>query len=141
MVRQLPSLRQATTSGDDVPDGFYLVRVERLHYQWDRRKPFFSIRLTILEPVSFAGRTISGRLYCTAKALWKLSWFLRAFDYDAELLDRGEIDERAVRELTGVVNVSHQIVHGTSMLNFEGFGPASQWSELAPFLPPGKTAA
>ena len=141
MVRHLPGLRQTTAAGDDVPDGFFLVRVERLHYQWDRRSPFFSIRLTILEPAAFAGRTISGRLYCTAKALWKFSWFLRAFDYDPELLEREEIDERAIRELTGVVNVSHQFIHGTSMLHFEGFGPASQWTELAPFLPPGKAAA
>ena len=33
-------------------------------------------------------------LYCTPKALWKLSWFLRDFGYDTELLGRDEIDER-----------------------------------------------
>ncbi len=31
---------------------------------------------------------MTGRLYCTPRAMWKLSWFLRDFGYDAELLGR-----------------------------------------------------
>jgi hypothetical protein len=40
-----------------------------------------------------AGGTISGRLYCTPKALWKLGWLPRNFLYDPELFGRQEIDE------------------------------------------------
>jgi hypothetical protein len=28
---------------------------------------------------------MTGRLYCTPGALWKLNWFLRGFGYDSEL--------------------------------------------------------
>jgi hypothetical protein len=140
MRRRIPGLKSVTSISEDVPDGFFLVRVDRLHYRWDRQKPFFSLRLTVIEPVPFANRSISGRLYCTPKALWKLSWFLRDFGYDPDLLGREEIDERAVLDLTGIVNVSHAMVDGRSLLNFEGFAPAGQWSELAQFLPPGAAA-
>jgi hypothetical protein len=53
---------------------------------------------------------ISGRVYCTAKALWKLGWFLRDF----------------LSGLRGVVKISHTTVNGTSLLNFDWFAPASQ---------------
>ena len=62
MRRRIPGPKSVAAIGEDVPDGFYLVRVDRLHYRWDRQKPFFSIRLSIIEPVPFAGRSISGRL-------------------------------------------------------------------------------
>ena len=78
-----------------------------------------------------AGRVISGRVYCTAKALWKLGWFLRDFLYDPELLGREEVDEKALSGLRGVVKISHSTVNGTSLLNFDGFAPASQWKELS----------
>jgi hypothetical protein len=74
---------------------------------------------------------ISGRVYCTAKALWKLGWFLRDFLYDPDLLRREEVDERAVAGLFGVVKVRHTTANGTCLLNFDGFAPASQWAELS----------
>ena len=78
-----------------------------------------------------AGRVVSGRLYCTAKALWKLGWFLRDFLYDPDLLSTEEVDEKALSGLRGVVKISHTTVNGTSLLNFDGFAPASQWEELS----------
>jgi hypothetical protein len=30
------------------------------------------------------------------------------------------------------VKISYTTVNGTSLLNFDGFAPASQWSELSP---------
>ena len=140
-ARRIPGLRQASPAGDDVPDGFFLVRVDQLQYRWQRRHPYFTICLSVIEPSAFAGRKLCGRLYSTPRALWKLSWFLRDFGYDPALLHSEEIDERAVQELIGIVNVSHQILDGRSLVNFEGFAPASQWAELAPFLPPGAAAA
>jgi hypothetical protein len=85
----------------------------------------------VVEPSDLASRTISGRLYCTPKALWKLGWFLRDFVYDPELLGRKEIDEKALFGLRGIVKISHTTVNGTVLLNFDGFAPASQWEELS----------
>ena len=35
--------------------------------------------------------------------MWKVSWFLRDFGYDSELLGKNEIDEKALIDLWGVV--------------------------------------
>jgi len=75
---------------------------------------------------------MTGRLY-TARAMWKLSWFLRDFGYDAELFGKSEIDEKALIDLWGVVKVSEVTVHGISLLNFDGFSPAARWEELSVF--------
>jgi hypothetical protein len=63
--------------------------------------------------------------------MWKLGWFLRDFLYDPESLTRDEIDERALRGLVGVVKISHTVLNGVSLVNFDGFAPASQWVELS----------
>ena len=67
--------------------------------------------------------------------MWKLGWFLRDFLYDPELLSQDEIDERALRGLIGVVKISHTVVNGISLVNFDGFAPASQWEELSAGIP------
>ena len=74
---------------------------------------------------------ITGRVYCTPKALWKLSWFLRDFGYDTEMLGRDEVDEKALVGLRGVVKISRTMLHGISLINLDGFAPASQWEELS----------
>jgi hypothetical protein len=130
MKRRFAGL-QETASAKQVRDGIFLVRVDKAEYRWHAQKPFYILRLSILEPQEIAGRTVSGRLYCTSKALWKLGWFLRDFLYDPELLGREEIDEKALSGLRGVVKISHAIVNGRSLLNFDGFAPASQWEELS----------
>jgi hypothetical protein len=122
----------ACPATDQVPDGVFLVRVDKAQYRWHAQKPYYLLRLFILEPRESAGRVISGRIYCTAKALWKLGWFLRDFLYDPKSLGWEEIDEKALSGLRGVVKISHQIVNGTSLLNFDGFAPASQWESLSP---------
>ena len=114
-----------------VPDGLFLVRVDKAQYRWREQKPFYLLRLSVLEPVEFAGRTICGRIYSTTKALWKLGWSLRDFLYDPESLGREEVDEKALVGLRGVVKITHSVVNGTSLLNFDGFAPASQWEELS----------
>jgi hypothetical protein len=121
----------ARSAADRLPDGVFLVRVDNAQYRWHAQKPFYILRLCVLEPQELAGRAISGRVYCTAKALWKLGWFLRDFLYDPELLEREEVDQKALSGLRGVVKISHSTVHGTSLLNFDGFAPASQWEELS----------
>jgi len=136
MNRRVPGLADTIRdSGPEVPDGVYLAQVEHAQHRWQAQKRFYLLRLSILEPRAFAGRSIVSRLYCTLKATWKLGWFLRDFLYDPELLSHDEIDERALRGLTGVVKISHTVVNGISLVNFDGFAPASQWEELSPVIP------
>jgi hypothetical protein len=135
MKRRVQGLRNVGLVGsNDVPDGVYLVRVDRAQFHWHMRKPFYTLRLSILEPRELAGRVVSGRLDCTSKALWKLGWFLRDFLYDPELLSRDEVDEKSISGLQGVVKISHSTEHGASLLRFDGFAPASQWSDLCSSL-------
>jgi len=132
MKRRFQGLHQADQSAaSTVPDGLFLVRVHRVHYRWHAQKPYYQICFAVLEPKPLAGRTVTGRIYCTPKALWKLTWFLRDFGYDTELLGRDEIDDQNLVGLRGVLKVSHAVVNGTSLLNFDGFAPASQWTELS----------
>jgi len=86
MKRRIQGLSEtALPAGDQVPDGVFLVRVDRAQYR-HAQKRFYVLRLSILEPPELAGRVISGRVYCTAKALWKLGWFLLDVLYDPEFL-------------------------------------------------------
>ena len=66
----------------------------------------------MLGPKALTGQFVTGRLYSTPKALWKLNWFLRDFGYDTELLGRDEIDDRNLVGLCGVVKISHVVLHG-----------------------------
>jgi hypothetical protein len=136
MRRRIQGLHEADqAAADQVRDGLLLVRVERAHHRWDARKPFYLVRFSILEPKELAGHSFAGRLYCTPRALWKLNWFLRDFSYDTELLGRDEIDEKSLPGLCGVVKISHTVVNGTSLLNLDGFAPASRWEELSTASP------
>jgi hypothetical protein len=111
-------------------EGLFLVRVERAVYRSHGQKPFFTLFFVVLEPKEFQGRRFSGRLYGTAKALWKLNWFLRDFGYDRELIEHDEVDEKALAGLRGVVRLSHTALNGHSFVNLEGFAPSGQWEEL-----------
>jgi hypothetical protein len=132
MRRRIEGLGNADQSSAGVfPDGLFLVRVERAQYRWHAQKPYYLLRLSVIEPKELAGHLIGGRLYCSPKALWKLNWFLRDFGYDTELLGRDEIDDKSLVGLRGVVKISHVFLNGTSLINLDGFAPASQWEELA----------
>ena len=131
MKRHIPGLHRESQNGDDILEGLFLVRVERAFYRWHPQKPFFALRLAILEPKEHTGQAISVRLYCTAKALWKLSWFLRDFAYDPDLLGRDEVDEKTLLGLRGVIRTSRTTLNGRSFLNLEAFAPAGEWEELS----------
>jgi hypothetical protein len=131
MKRRIPGLSQAALPVTEVPDGLYLARVERVQYRWEKQKPYYAVRFEVLEPKQWAGISVSGRLYCTPKALWKLSWFLRDFGYDVELLGRDELEEKRLIGLQGVVKVSHTTVNVRTFLNLEAFAPAGEWDEFA----------
>jgi len=136
MKRRLAGLAETGQEARvSVPDGVYLVRVQGAQYRWHAQKPFYTLQLSILEPQALAGYSIAGRLYCTAKAMWKLGWFLRDFLYDPELLSQSEVEERALRGLVGVVKISHTVVNGIRLVNLDGFAPASQWEKLSAAIP------
>jgi len=134
--RRIQGLHDADQSAAaEVRDGLLLVRVERAHHRWDSRKPFYLLRFSILGPRELSGHSFAGRLYCTPRALWKLNWFLRDFGYDAELLGQDEIDDKNLVGLRGMVKISHVVLNSTSLLNLDGFAPASQWEDLSSALP------
>jgi hypothetical protein len=130
--RQVPGLAETAHDSREVPDGVFLVRVDGAKFRWHAHKPFYNLRLSVIEPRTLAGEPIVGRLYCTQKAMWKLGWFLRDFLYDPELLAHEQVDEKALPGLRGVVKISHRVINGISLINLDGFAPASQWEELSP---------
>ncbi len=133
MKRQIMGLHAADGgAADQVPDGIFLVRLQKVYFRRQAQKPYYTISLEILEPQRFADHVISSRLFCNPKALWKLNWFLHDFGYDSELLGRDEVDERQLVGLRGVVKISHIVFNGASLLRFDGFAPASRWEELSP---------
>ena len=133
MRRHIQGLHEADpTASGLLPDSLYLVRVAGAQYRWHPEKPYYILRLLVLEPQHFTGRSITGRIYCTRRALWKLNWFLRDFGYDTDLLGQDEIDEKRLVGLRGVVKIGHVVINGTSFVNLEGFAPASQWQDLSP---------
>jgi hypothetical protein len=132
MKRYISGLNQASASDTNgLPDSLFLVRVERAQYRWHSQKPYYLLRFAVLEPKALSGSSISGRLYCTPKALWKLNWFLRDFGYDTELLGRDEIEDKNLVGLCGVVKITRAVVNGTSLLNLDGFAPAIRWEGLS----------
>lgn len=130
MKRQFPGLHSESKDGSGL-EGVFLVRVDRAFYRSHPEKPFFALRFAVLEPKEYEGQTISGRLYCSKKALWRLDWFLRDFGYDADLLGRDEVEERSLLGLTGVLRTSRTTLGGRSFLNLEAFAPAGEWEEMS----------
>ena len=135
MKRRIPGLSQAAMPTAEVPNGFYLVRVERIQYRWDKQKPYYAVRFTVREPKLFLGTFLSARLYSTPKALWKLAWFLRDFGYDTDLLCRDELDEKRLVGLQGVVKISYTTVNGRTYLNLDAFATADEWDEFISIAP------
>jgi len=136
MRRRFQGLASTAQANTEVPDGVFLVRVDQVRYSRERQKPFYTVRFSLIEPQPLAGRTFSGRLYCTPKALWKFSWFLRDFGYDPELLGRDEVEEKGLIGLRGVVKLSNAVVNGRTLVNLDAFAPAGAWESISSPAPP-----
>ena len=133
MRRQIAGLHSADRcAADQIPDGLFLVRVQKVQFRRLAQKPYYTLALAILEPSRFADHVVSSRLFCNPRALWKLNWFLRDFGYDTELLGCDEVDESQLVGLMGVVKISQIVFQGTSLLRLDGFAPAGRWEELSP---------
>jgi hypothetical protein len=130
MKRQIPGLQRESCNSDEILEGIFLVRVDRAFYRWHPQRPFFVLRFVILEPSGYRDHFLTGRLYCSAKAIWKLNWFLRDFGYDPDLFGRNEVDEKALVGLRGILRTSRTVLNGRSFLNLNGFAPAADWDEL-----------
>ena len=136
MRRRFQGLASTAQTTTEVPDGVFLVRVDQVRYSRERQKPFYTVRFSVLEPEALAGRTFTGRIYCTAKALWKFSWFLRDFGYDRELLQRDEVEEKGLIGLRGVVKLSHTAMNGRTLVNLDAFAPTGAWVSISSPVPP-----
>ena len=130
MKRRIPGLHSRPVEESSL-EGLFLVRVEGASHRWHPQKPFFSIRFVVIEPEFVANRSLSGRLYCTEKALWRLHWFLRDFGYDQELLSEDQVDEKALVNLRGVLRTTRVIRNGKAFQNLEAFAPEAAWEELS----------
>jgi hypothetical protein len=130
MRRQIPGLHLNQHGVEDKLEGLFLVRVDRARYRLHPQKPFVEIRFVVLEPKAFESRSFTGRLYCTERALWKLNCFLRDFGYDAQLLKDDQVDERALRNLRGVVRTSYTTLNGRAYQNLDAFAPEADWEAL-----------
>jgi hypothetical protein len=130
MKRHIPALHRENHSSEDILEGVFLVRVDGAYYRWHPQRPFYFLRLAVLEPREQQGHSLTSRLYCTPKALWKLRWFLKDFGYDPDLMGKDEVDEKALIGLRGIVRISRTIMNGRCFLNLSGFAPASGWDEL-----------
>jgi hypothetical protein len=132
MKRHIPGLHGNIPNTPSILEGVFLVRVDRTFYRWHPERPFYVLRLIILEPKEHQGRSINGRLYCSVKAIWKFRQFLQNFGYDPDLMGRDEVDEKALVGLRGIVRISRTTLNGRTFLNLGGFAPASEWDELSP---------
>jgi hypothetical protein len=130
MRRHIPGLNLGQIDSGTRLDGLFLVRVDRAIYLWKARKSSLVVRFVVLEPLPFALVSFSAHLYCSERALWKLNWFLRDFGYDPELLDRDQIDEKALLNLRGVVRTSVTKLNGHSYQNLDSFAPVAEWVAL-----------
>ncbi len=128
MRRHVPGLHSCQYTLGGVLDGFFLVRVDKASYRWHTQKPFLAVDFVVLEPIAFESQSFHGRLYCTRRALWKLEWFLRDFGYDAELLGRDQVDEKALIGLRGVVRTSHTTLDRRVYQNLDAFAPVEEWT-------------
>ena len=130
MRRKIQGLAHASQQPPDVPDGVYLVRVEAVRFERDRAKPSYRLRFSVIAPRESAEQPISGHLWCTPRALWKLSWFLRDFGYEQDLLGQDEIDDKRLIGLRGVMKISHTTVNGRRFTNLDAFAPAEAWGDV-----------
>ena len=65
MKRQVPGLSDtARDSHSEVPDGVFLVRLDGAQHRWQAQKRFYLLRLSVLEPKPFAGRSMRDRNTC-----------------------------------------------------------------------------
>jgi hypothetical protein len=68
MKRQISGLHAADRcSADQIPDGVFLVRVQRVRFQRQAQKHYYTLALSILEPSRFSGHVLVSALRFAVK--------------------------------------------------------------------------
>jgi hypothetical protein len=93
MKRQITGLHAADRcAADQIPDGVFLVRVQRVQFRRQAQKPYYTLALAILEPSRFSGHILSSRLYCSgAKGVFCRNKPMAEFRACIEQVSRGKI--------------------------------------------------
>ena len=59
MKRHIPGLHRESHNSEDILEGVFLVRVDRAFYRWHPQRPFYVLRLAVLEPREHQGHRSS----------------------------------------------------------------------------------
>ena len=135
MKRQIPGLAEtAPDSHSEVPDGIFLVRLESAQHRWQARKRFYLLWLSVLEPSRSPDAPLSVVSTAPQKRCgsWAGSCGIFCMTLNCCAPRRGR---RTLHGLVGVVKISHTVVNGISLVNFDGFAPTRQWEELSTAAP------
>ena len=95
MKRHIPGLHSGHKIAEDISKACSWCASNGANYRWHPQKPCFLIRFAVLEPDDLRTLLLRPPLL-HPKALWRLSWFLRDFGYDTDLLGRDQVDEKAL---------------------------------------------
>ena len=131
MKRHIPGLHSREQDRESLLEGLFLVRVDAASYRWHPQKPFLSVRFVVLEPEASVGRSLSGRLYCTERALWKVNWFLRDFGYDSDLLNQDQVDEKASAEASRSHSDISRDLERSVVPKPRSLCPGAEWEEVS----------
>jgi len=103
---------------------------KRLPIAGIRRSPSWQCNFAFLNPLLLRHYFFLAGFTARACAL-KLTWFLRDFGYDTELLSRDQVEEKALVNLRGVVRTTYTNLNGHSYQNLEAFAPTAEWDALS----------
>ena len=132
MKRQVPGLADATRdSRPDVPDGIFLVRVDGAQFRWHAQKPFYVLRLSILSPTFLPIGPSSAVCTAPRRRCGNSAGSFAIFSMTPKCWHTSRSTKKSLPGLRGVVKISHTMVNGISLINLDGFAPASQWEELS----------
>jgi hypothetical protein len=88
--------------------------------------------LGVIEPLEYSGKLLKLALSSGPKALWKLSWFLKDFEYSSSLIYEDQIDVLELVGCEGVICISYQEFSGYPQLTIDAFAPAHSWDRVGP---------
>ena len=133
MRRRIQGLHAADQSAvAEIPDGLFLVRsVTEFSITGTRRNRTTSCALPFSSPIPWPAMESQAVSTAAIEPCGNCpgSYAILATTPNCS----GEmIEEKSLIGLRGVVKVSHTVVNGTSLLNFDGFAQESQWEELSP---------
>jgi len=58
MKHHIPGLHCENQNSEEILEGIFLVRVDRAYYRWHPQRPFYVLRLAVLEPREHHGAAL-----------------------------------------------------------------------------------